>query len=68
MLDPRLTGVLVDPDDKGPLLYDQEGETLYNPRSRRRYAIHNSKIPVLLVDEAQVVSDEEHERLLKTLH
>jgi uncharacterized protein YbaR (Trm112 family) len=37
-------------------------ELLYNPRLRRAYRIEDG-IPVLLVDEAIEVSDDEHARL-----
>jgi uncharacterized protein YbaR (Trm112 family) len=36
---------------------------LYNPRLRRAYRI-DSGIPVLLIDEATDVSDDEHARLI----
>jgi uncharacterized protein len=38
---------------------------LYNPRLRRAYRIEDD-IPVLLIDEAVDVSEEEHQRLLRT--
>lgn len=62
-LDPRLLEVLACPEDKGPLLYLEDEDTLYNPRLKRRYRITDG-IPVLLVDEAETVSDDEHERLV----
>jgi uncharacterized protein YbaR (Trm112 family) len=61
-LDPLLLEILACPEDKGPLLYFEDEETLYNPRLRRRYRITDG-IPVLLVDEAETVSDDEHARL-----
>ncbi len=62
-LDPRLVEILADPDDKGPLLYfDMEG-SLYNPRTHRRYAIKDD-IPVMLIEESEVVAEAEHQRLL----
>lgn len=65
MLDETLLSILVCPADRGPLmLIDEDGEkVLYNPRLRRAYRIEDG-IPVLLVDEATGVSDEEHERLM----
>ncbi|MDY6997569.1 MAG: Trm112 family protein [Actinomycetota bacterium] len=60
-LDPALLSILVCPDDRGPLLYVEE--SLYNPRLRRRYRIDDG-IPVLLIDEALEVDDDEHQRLL----
>jgi uncharacterized protein YbaR (Trm112 family) len=61
-LDPQLLALLACPEDKGPLLYFAEEETLYNPRLHRRYRVVDG-IPVMLVDEAETVSDEEHKRL-----
>jgi uncharacterized protein YbaR (Trm112 family) len=62
-LDPVLLEILACPEDKGPLLYFEGEDALYNPRLRRRYAIKDD-IPVMLVDEAETVDDAEHERLL----
>ncbi|ATL67120.1 Trm112 family protein [Nocardia terpenica] len=62
ILDPTLLSLLACPQDKGPLLLvrDSAGAgVLYNPRLRRAYPIDNG-IPVLLIDEARPVSDEEH--------
>jgi uncharacterized protein YbaR (Trm112 family) len=61
-LDPMLLDILACPEDKGPLLYFADEESLYNPRLRRRYAIRDG-IPVMLIEEAETVSDTEHERL-----
>ena len=62
-LDPMLVEILACPEDKGPLLYFADEDALYNPRLRRRYAIRDG-IPVMLIDEAETVSDEEHDRLM----
>ena len=62
-LDPRLLEILVCPQDKGPLLYVASEQCLYNPRLHRRYAIREG-IPVMLIDEAETVTDAEHERLV----
>ncbi|HXY44070.1 MAG TPA: Trm112 family protein [Acidimicrobiales bacterium] len=61
-LDPLLLEILACPEDKGPLLYFEDEDTLYNPRLRRRYRILDG-IPVMLVDEAETVSEEEDARL-----
>jgi uncharacterized protein len=61
MLDNTLLNILVCPADRGPLILADEGRTLYNPRLRRAYRIDEG-IPVLLVDEARDVGDEEHAR------
>jgi uncharacterized protein YbaR (Trm112 family) len=62
-LDPQLLEILACPDDKGPLLYFEDEQALYNPRLKRRYAIQDD-IPIMLIDEAETVADDEHERLL----
>jgi uncharacterized protein YbaR (Trm112 family) len=62
-LDPLLLDILACPDDKGPLLYFEDEDALYNPRLRRRYVVRDG-IPVMLIDEAEQVADEEHDRLL----
>ncbi len=61
-LDPMLLEILACPQDKGPLLYFADEDALYNPRLRRRYAVREG-IPVMLIEEAETVTDEEHERL-----
>jgi uncharacterized protein YbaR (Trm112 family) len=62
MIDDALLKILVCPADRGPLLLVSEGGELYNPRLQRAYRIDDG-IPVLLVDEARDVDDEEHARL-----
>ena len=62
-LDPQLLDILACPEDKGPLLYFADEETLYNPRLKRRYSVRDD-IPIMLIDEAETVADTEHERLL----
>lgn len=62
-LDATLLEILACPDDKGPLLYFEAEDSLYNPRLRRRYAIVDG-IPNMLIDDAETVDDAEHERLL----
>ncbi|HZU73118.1 MAG TPA: Trm112 family protein [Acidimicrobiales bacterium] len=62
-LDPQLLAILACPEDKGPLLYFQDEDSLYNPRLHRRYAIRDD-IPIMLIDEAETVSEDEHRRLV----
>jgi uncharacterized protein YbaR (Trm112 family) len=64
VLDPVLLEILACPEDKGPLLYFADEDCLYNPRLRRRYPIRDD-IPIMLVEEAETVPPEEHERLLR---
>lgn len=63
-LDPTLLEILACPDDKGPLLYFEDEDSLYNPRLKRRYAVRDD-IPIMLIDEAETVDDDEHERLME---
>jgi uncharacterized protein YbaR (Trm112 family) len=62
-LDPQLLGILACPEDKGPLLYFEDEDMLYNPRLKRSYEIRDG-IPIMLIDEAVAVSGGEHERLM----
>ena len=62
-LDPQLLDILACPEDKGPLLYFESEDSLYNPRLKRKYAIKDD-IPIMLIDEAETVDDAEHQRLL----
>ena len=63
-LDPQLLEILACPEDKGPLLYFEDEQLLYNPRLKRVYEIRDD-IPVMLIDEARTVDASEHERLTK---
>jgi uncharacterized protein YbaR (Trm112 family) len=62
-LDPQLLEILACPEDKGPLWYFADEDSLYNPRLRRRYAVRDD-IPILLIEEAETVDEAEHERLM----
>ena len=63
MVDDSLLSILVCPADRGPLTLVVENgvQLLYNPRLRRAYRIDDG-IPVLLIDEARDVEDDEHAR------
>ena len=62
-LDPQLLEILACPQDKGSLLYFEGEGALYNPRLKRRYTVRDD-IPIMLIDEAETVSDAEHDRLM----
>ena len=62
-IDSFLLELLEDPVDHGPLLYLEDAGVLYNARRRVAYEVRGS-IPVLLPDEARVVTDEEHDRFV----
>jgi uncharacterized protein YbaR (Trm112 family) len=61
-LDPLLLDVLACPIDKGPLLWFEDENVLYNPRLHKSYVVTDG-VPVLLVDEATDVDTTEHDRL-----
>jgi uncharacterized protein YbaR (Trm112 family) len=61
-LDPLLIEMLACPEDKGPLLWFEDEDVLYNPRLHKSYAVTDG-VPVLLVDEAADVGEAEHKRL-----
>ena len=62
-LESFLLEILACPEDKGPLYYLEDENSLYNPRLTRRYRIEND-IPVLLIDEAETVEQAEHDRIM----
>jgi uncharacterized protein YbaR (Trm112 family) len=55
--------MLACPQDKGPLLWFEDEDLLYNPRLKRAYKVVDS-IPVMLVDESVEVDETEHQRLM----
>lgn len=59
----KLLEILACPKDKGNLIYFEDEEMLYNPRLQMRYEVRQG-IPVMLIDEAIVVNQVEHERLV----
>lgn len=61
-LAPQLLEILACPEDKGPLYYLVDEDALYNPRLTRRYAVKDG-IPIMLIEEAETVSAEEHARI-----
>jgi uncharacterized protein YbaR (Trm112 family) len=67
VVEDSLLRILVCPADRGPLVLvplENGAELLYNPRLRRAYRIEDG-IPVLLIDEARDVDDDEHARLME---
>ncbi len=62
-LESFLLEILACPEDKGPLYYLEDENTLYNPRLTRRYRIEND-IPILLIDEAETLDPSEHDRIM----
>ena len=68
-LDARLLEILACPDEKGPLYYfdpavsGTDGGFLFCPACRRRYEVRDD-IPVMLLDEATVLSPSDAEATL----
>ncbi len=62
-LDPQLLEILVCPEDKGALVYVESEGVLLNERLLRTYPVRDN-IPVMLIDEASQISDDEVQRLL----
>ena len=58
-----LLSILACPEDKGPLYYVEAEDMLYNPRLQRVYEVRDD-IPVMLIDEARSVDDDEHQRIM----
>ncbi len=60
-MDSKFLELLVCPVTKGPLEYDRERQELRSRSARLAYPIRNG-IPILLENEARVLSDEELDR------
>ncbi len=63
-LDPELLSILVCPASHAPLV--EVGDWLYStdPATRRRYPIREG-IPIMLIDESEVVDESEFARIMK---
>ncbi len=57
-IDPRLLEILVCPLTKAPLRYDRQAQELISEEARLAYPIRDG-IPIMLVDEARQLRDEE---------
>ena len=60
-MDIKLLDILVCPLTKGPLIYDKKNNELISKSARLAYPIKDG-IPVMLEDEARVLTAEEVER------
>ncbi len=60
-MDSKLLQLLVCPVTKGPLSYDREKQELVSRSARLAYPVRDG-MPVLLENEARVLSDEELEK------
>ncbi|MBO0737362.1 MAG: Trm112 family protein [Alphaproteobacteria bacterium] len=57
-IDPRLLEILVCPLTKAPLRYDRQAQELISEEAGLAYPIRDG-IPIMLVDEARPLGDEE---------
>ena len=57
-IDPKLLEILVCPLTKGPLRYDRNAQELISEEARLAYPIRDG-IPIMLVDEARALRDDE---------
>jgi uncharacterized protein YbaR (Trm112 family) len=61
-MDTKLLELLVCPVTKGPLNFDRERQELLSRSARLAYPVRNG-IPILLENEARLLSDEDIEQL-----
>ena len=61
-MDKKLLDIMVCPVSKGSLIYDKAKQELISKSARLAYPIRNN-IPVMLEEEARVLSEEELEQL-----
>ncbi|HMS27078.1 MAG TPA: Trm112 family protein [Burkholderiaceae bacterium] len=61
-MDTKLLELLVCPVTKGPLIFDREKLELISKSARLAYAVRDG-MPILLENEARVLTDEEIEKL-----
>lgn len=62
-LDPELLEILVCPESRKPLVYFSDEQFLFCPDSRLKYRVEDG-IPVMLVEEAERLSEEEGRLLM----
>lgn len=61
-IDPKLLEILVCPQTRGPLVYDRERGELLSKKARLAFPIREG-VPIMLVDEARALDEEEAARL-----
>ena len=57
-LDPKLFEILVCPQTKGPLIYDRGKAELVSKKALLAYPVRDG-VPIMLIDEARTLTDEE---------
>lgn len=60
-MDKKLLDILVCPVTKGPLIYDKKKQELISRSARLAYPIRDG-IPVMLEEDARVITEEEAKR------
>jgi hypothetical protein len=60
-IDPKLLEILVCPATKGPLIYRREAGELVSKRARLAYPVRDG-VPIMLIDEARPLTDDEAAR------
>lgn len=63
-IDPKLLEILACPDTKASLVLDGETLVSTDAETRRRYRIDDG-IPVMLIDESEILSEEEWKEIMK---
>lgn len=63
-IDTELLDLLVCPESKAPVVLDGETLVSTDPATRRRYPIEDG-IPVMLVDESEVVPEDEWRTIMQ---
>ncbi len=63
-IDPELIGIMVCPESHASLI--QVGDWLYStdPATRRRYPVREG-LPIMLIEESEVVSQAEFDKVMK---
>ncbi|MDK2970987.1 MAG: hypothetical protein PWP23_742 [Candidatus Sumerlaeota bacterium] len=65
MLSTDLLKILVCPDSKAPLLLTKDGKLVStDAKTRRLYRVEDG-IPICLIDESEVLSPEDHARIVE---
>ncbi len=57
-IDPKLLEVLICPVSRGPLTYDKDRQELVSAKARLAFPVRDG-IPIMLVDEARSLDDNE---------
>ena len=56
LLDPKMMQLLVCPQTKGPLKYDEKTQELVSKKAKLAYPVRDG-VPILLISEARVLDD-----------